>query len=69
MPNGIRGEAWPSLNADIVFTLRDSGIEKAYAVSPDFEGRKTLKVEKVDGQTRIMLPKELLKAYTIVYME
>ena len=69
VPNGTKEEAWPALKEDVVFTLRDGKVSSAYAVSPDFKGRKTLKVEKVDGQSRITLPKEFMRAYSIVYIK
>ena len=52
-----------------MFSLRDGNVKSAYAVSPDFEGHKPLKLKKVGERTEITLPKELLKAYTIVYVE
>ena len=67
--NGLHKEAWPALDEDITFTLRDGNVQSAYAVSPDFAGRKPLTVKKVGGKAEITLPKELLKAYTIVCME
>ena len=67
--NGLHKEAWPALNEDITFTLRDGNVKNAYAVSPDFAGQKPLTVKKVGGKAEITLPKELLKAYTIVCME
>ena len=44
-------------------------IKTAYAVSPDFTGRKPLQVTYSGGKSKIILPKELLKSYTIVHME
>ena len=66
---GLHKEAWPALKEDIMFSLRDGNVKSAYAVSPDFEGHKPLKLKKVGERTEITLPKELLKAYTIVYVE
>ena len=66
---GLHKEAWPALNADITFTLRDSSVKKAYAVSPDFAGRIPLAVKNVGGKSEVTLPKGLLKAYAIVYIE
>ncbi|MBR2357879.1 MAG: beta-galactosidase trimerization domain-containing protein [Lentisphaeria bacterium] len=61
--------AWPALTSDISITLRDGTVKTAYAVSPDFEGRKTIAVKQVDGKAEITLPKELLKAYTVIYIK
>ena len=66
---GLHGETWPALNEDITFALRDCNVQKAYAVSPDFIGHKSLVVKKNEGNAEITLPKEFLKAYTIVYIE
>ena len=66
---GIKGEVWPAIMEDVVFTMRDGNVKTAYAVSPDFAGRKELEIKHVGSQAEITLPKELLKAYTIVYIK
>lgn len=66
---GLHKEPWPALSEDITFTLRDGKGKSAYAVSPDFAGRKPLTVRSTGEKAEIILPKELLKAYTIVYIE
>ena len=63
------GETWPAIKKDIVFTMQREKIKTAYAVSPDFTGRKPLQVTYSGGKSKIILPKELLKSYTIVHME
>jgi hypothetical protein len=53
---------------DIVFEVPYK-VKNAYAVSPDYAGRKALKVEAVNGKSRITLAGNLLKVYTLVYLE
>ncbi|MBQ7179017.1 MAG: beta-galactosidase trimerization domain-containing protein, partial [Victivallales bacterium] len=66
---GLHKDAWPTLNEDVTFIIRDSSVKKAYAVSPDFAGRKPLAVKNVVGKSEVTLPKEFLKAYAIVHIE
>ena len=64
---GVSGEAYPALEKDIVFTLPGCTGQKAVAVSPDFEGARSLAaVPNPDGSLTVTLPKELLKVYTLV---
>ncbi|MBQ7179385.1 MAG: hypothetical protein IJS08_18355 [Victivallales bacterium] len=63
------GESWPPLKEDIQFTLKADGISQAYAVSPDFQGRKPLQFTRNGDSITIRLPKELLHAYTLVWMK
>ena len=60
-------EPYPAIKQDITFTIK--GVEKsaaATAVSPDFAGSKKLQSSWKNGELTVTLPKELLKAYTIV---
>ena len=62
-------DPYPALTEDIVFTV-PGNYRSAAAASPDFVGRKSLVLKKNgDGCVTVTLPKELLKAYTIVHME
>ena len=57
---------FPELAADIVFTLPFDA-SGANASSPDFDGVRSLSVRRNgDGSSTVTLPKELLKAYTLV---
>jgi len=64
--NNPPGEAWPPLAQDIEMTFPGLAVQEVYAVSPDWQGRRLLNVQMQDNAVRIVLPKELLKAYTIV---
>ncbi len=60
---------YPPLAKDITFTL-PGNYASAVAVSPDFDGRKPLVLkDNADGTTTVTLPKDLLKAYTIVRLK
>jgi len=60
-------EPFPMLKKDIVFTLHDLKVNIAEAASPDFSGWKKLPLEKdAQGRSKVTLPKELLKIYTVV---
>ena len=72
MTDKIKGDPFPAITKDITFTLEKPlfTIGKVYAVSPDFQGRKELKSQTLaDGSVKAVLPKELLKIYTIVILE
>jgi len=62
-------EAFPAIKEDIVVTLPAMEIKQVYAVSPDFAGRKELKLQKKGKVMSVTLPKELLKAYTIIWFK
>ena len=44
-------------------------VKNAYAVSPEFEGRKALKIEYSNLQSKVTVPAGLMKVYALVYME
>ena len=72
MTADIKGDPFPPITRDITFTLEKTpfAIGKVYAVSPDFAGRKALPSQTLDnGNVKVILPKELLKIYTIVILE
>lgn len=60
-------DPFPAL-ADMNFQLPFKA-RNIYAVSPDFAGRKALKFTVRNNVTHVTLPGELLKVYTIVYIE
>ncbi|MBE6381268.1 MAG: hypothetical protein E7047_10110 [Lentisphaerae bacterium] len=70
--NTIASDPYPALLKDITFTLPvGKTVQKVYAVSPDFEGEKSLEF-KFDPQSKsvkVTLPATLLKVYTIVWIE
>ena len=58
---------FPELKEDIVFTIPGANVAKVTAASPDFEGVRELTFEKnPDGTVTVTLPRDLLKAYTLV---
>lgn len=67
VPSVLKGNPYPAPTADIVFELPGKFTE-IYAASPDFEGKKPLSGKHENGVTRVTLPKELLKVYTIVHL-
>ncbi|MBR4220674.1 MAG: beta-galactosidase trimerization domain-containing protein, partial [Victivallales bacterium] len=69
VPPNPPAEMFPQLQEDIRFAVYMDKASQAYAVSPDFIGRRSLQFENKDGRVHVVLPKELLKAYTIVYVE
>jgi hypothetical protein len=59
--------AFPKLQKDIQFKVKLPDLKNVFAASPDFTGRKPLKVEKLsEGWYQIILPGALLKCYTVV---
>ncbi|MBE6368684.1 MAG: hypothetical protein E7056_00800 [Lentisphaerae bacterium] len=54
---------------DLELQVNSGKYGRAYAVSPDFAGKRDLKVEKNGNTLKIKLPAELLKVYTIIYVE
>ena len=67
IPYDIGKNPFPAVD-DIVFEVPYQ-VKNAYAVSPDYAGRKPVKVEAVNGRSRITLAGNLLKVYTLVYLE
>ncbi|MBE6381322.1 MAG: hypothetical protein E7047_10385 [Lentisphaerae bacterium] len=65
----VPAKPYPMLAKDITFTMPGS-FSGAVAVSPDFAGRKALKlVKNSNNTTTVVLPKELLETYTIVRLK
>ena len=60
---------FPPIAQDIHLSLRRGQVSSVYAVSPDFPGRQPLAFQMKDGECRITLPKALLKAYTLVFVQ
>ena len=59
---------FPALRSDISITV-PFAFARASAVSPDFGGVRELEVRRnADGTRTVTLPKDLLKAYTLVRM-
>ena len=58
---------FPPIMADITFSFIGEKVTSAVATSPDFEGARILDVlGDNDGGTRVVLPKQLLKVYTLI---
>jgi len=61
---------FPEIARDITFSLhRTEAVNSVYAVSPDFDGRQQLDFKVSCNKVTVRLPKELLKAYTIVFIK
>lgn len=62
--------SWTALSRPVVLDVKTMTGKKAYAVSPDFSGRRSVEAKRLDADTvRISIPPELLTRYTIVYLE
>jgi hypothetical protein len=62
--------AWPVLTQDIIFDIALPGLKDAYTVSPDWQGRKKVSFQALsDKRWRVTVPKDMLKCYSIVYLE
>jgi hypothetical protein len=62
--------AFPVLESDPVFEIELPSFTAAYATSPDFQGHKTIAVEKISStRYRVTVPREAIKAYTLVVLE
>ena len=60
---------FPAIQEDIEISIPASGAKNIYAASPDFAGRKELKYQFNGKTLSITLPKELLKAYTLIWIK
>ena len=69
MKRGAPKEPFPLLAQDINISLERSKVSKIYAVSPDYPGRRELKFTHKDNICSFTLPKELLKAYTLIFID
>ena len=63
--------AFPAIERDISFTIKSAKPAKVVAISPDFPDEKPLQFscDASRGTVSVVLPKELLKAYTIVRID
>ncbi len=58
---------WGKITSPLVFQVKLQGMKEAFAVSPDFAGRKVVEVREIKpGLMEFTLPPELLKYYTQV---
>lgn len=57
---------YPPQENDISLELRLDSIKKAYLISPDWKGRKPVKVERTGGGFRITIPAHTLKRYAVL---
>ena len=70
LSNQAPNPAFPPMAEDILFTIPAPGCKGVTAASPDFQGTRTLEyAQNADGTITATLPKELLKAYTIVRIQ
>lgn len=69
IPPTVPNEVFPALKDDLVITVNKFQATNAVAVSPDFPGAHDLRVELTSGsQTKVYVPKELIRAYTLIRM-
>ena len=68
---GVPKPAFPAIEKDISFTIKSAKPAKVVAISPDFPDEKPLQFscDASRGTVSVVLPKELLKAYTIVRID
>lgn len=63
----FKGDPFPALKKDISITVPCFGKNGAFAVSPDFKGRRSLTVKYNSNKTAtVILPGKLLKGYTLI---
>ena len=67
--NSPPGDTWPSIHGDVTFTLKGVSPREIYAVSPGFAGRVKLAFTQQGSDATVVLPKERLKAYTLVVVQ
>ncbi len=61
---------FPPIKENIVFDIKLNGLNYAYIVSPDYEGKRSVEVKTMkNGYSRITVKKEDLKVYSIIYFE
>ena len=69
IPERAPTEAFPAVERDLVVTAPVPTLASAVASSPDFEGVRKLDVRTgPDGTSTIVLPRQWLKAYSVVRM-
>ena len=69
LPRTVAPDAFPAIPEAIEGEIKiGRTISEAYAVSPDFKGRRALAYTQENGVVRFTLPPELLKVYTMVRM-
>jgi hypothetical protein len=62
--------AFPPLEEDVVFDVRAPGASSGYVVSPDYPGRRPVKLADIGaGYCRVTVSKSDLKAYATVHVE
>ena len=69
MKHGAPKVPFPPMDKPIAISVRKVNVKNVYAVSPDFKGRQPLSFQQEGENCRVVLPKELLKAYTLVFFE
>ncbi len=67
IPSAMKESSWGVLTEPLVMNVRMPKLSKAYLSSPDFEGGKEVKYQKLDqNRWQITIPPELLKRYSIL---
>ena len=70
VPKTAPKPAFPALKQDIKFKVKLAEMSKAYAASPDFDGHKPVKIQKLSaGWYEVTVPKQLLKCYTVIWFK
>jgi hypothetical protein len=70
VPTSKSKPAFPLLKNDVVFEIALPALTQCYAVSPDYSGHKPILTDKISPtRYRIIVPRECLESYTIVYLD
>ena len=62
------GNAWPKLAEDIRFDLALPAVASAYVASPDYEGRRPVRVESREGRQYVTVSRDDLVSFCTVYL-
>ena len=69
IPSAMPPNPWPRPDGDLIFKLKTAAITEAYAVSPDFSGRKTVEFKNsAPGEWQFTVPRDYLSSYLIVFV-
>jgi len=62
-------DPWPALEKDLEFEITLPDFERAYVVSPDFDGRRPVKVEREGSRCRVTVNRDDLRWFSTVYFD
>ena len=67
VPGTTPENAWPTLKKDISFSIKLRRFSDSYVVSPDFEGRRPVRVKPAGDRFQVTVDKKDLKWFSTVY--